>query len=138
MKKIALLIVVLLFVSCDEFFEDCIFFPAKAEIRTTRIDKVKVGEEYYQEIEGRVKNGHGNFHYSFDVGRVPEGLSYYKLGNKLMLEGKPVESGIYNVSVELIIEEDCYSTIDDDESDCDNICFDNNTAKKNYSLIIEE
>ncbi|TPN86816.1 hypothetical protein [Aquimarina algicola] len=138
MKKVLPLIFILQFISCDEFLEDCIFFVSKPNLRTERISEGRVGIEYYQVIVGEVRNEFGHYFYSFHVENLPDGIRSFEVENKLILQGVPNEAGVFSVEITLSVEEDCYDSEDDDEFDCDNLCFSNDTDSKVYSLVIND
>ncbi|GLB47788.1 hypothetical protein [Neptunitalea lumnitzerae] len=142
MKKTLLLCISLISIatlttSCAEFFEDCLFWPAKPNIKTASIPQGNVNTYYYTEIEAEIENDPDdlNYYYDFDVeGELPYGLEYWTYDNILIIEGTPQETGTFSFTVELYVEAPYRGN--DDESDDNNICLGNDITHKTFTLRV--
>lgn len=132
----SLLFVVLLMNSCEEFWADCVLWPAKAIFVTENIPRASVNQEYYGFIDGGVKNDSDDRQYQYTYefnGSLPEGLSYYTHRHRFIIEGTPTVAGKFEFTLSLtILSPDAYTYDDDyDHSFCQE-----HTNTKKYTLIV--
>ncbi|GLB53023.1 hypothetical protein NBRC110019_20630 [Neptunitalea chrysea] len=117
--------------------EDCIFWPAKPNIKTNNIPSGYFNTYYYAEIEAEIENDPDDlqYHYDFDWdGTIPAGLSYWVHNNKFFLEGYPSQTGRFSFTVYVYVEPPYEGNYD--EWDDDNICLNNDTASKSFQIEI--
>jgi len=127
-------------ISCSEILEDCLFSTIP-NIKTNNIANGTIGNQYIQVINGEVKNNtnDNDFIYDFEItNKLPDGLNYNVTGRKLIIEGIPLEKGLFSFEVKMTIAQNCTDSITNDEgSDCDDVCDFNDSDSKKFKLIIK-
>ncbi|WP_242206249.1 hypothetical protein [Aestuariivivens insulae] len=132
-----LLILIFITTSCQDILE-CVLnrHPVLSD------DILKIGQvnSYYTDaINAQIKNEprDDDYYYYFSIdGDLPEGLEFVVDYRSVIIEGTPQESGRYQFTVRLSVEqvddyyEDCENTL----NDCDGLCKE--STSKTYTLKI--
>lgn len=133
MKKHLLLTLVLLVsvFSCDEPL--CVF-PKEPELDNKEFPIGLVDEYYYVELNAEINNEprDDDYDYYFDVEGLPEGMDYFVNFRTISLEGTPLETGVFNVTIYLDVDGPFRNNFNEEP---DLLC--NYSTSKKYTLIIE-
>lgn len=116
------------FFSCDIIL-DCII-NAHPELPEKQLKVGYLGEVYYDEIKASMINepdDDGYVYYFKIEGRLPVGVWAWGNGKTFIIEGEPIEKGIYTIKIVVSVEPQ------DSE---DFLC--NSEASQEYTLTIEE
>ena len=131
MKKTLLLsfLLSILFFSCREPL--CIF-PREPELANREFPIGSTESYYYVDITAEINNEprDDDYDYYFDVVGLPEGVNYYVNYRTISLEGTPIESGTFDITIYLDVDGP-FRDFDDDSDLC------NYSTSKTYTLIIE-
>ena len=112
---------------------NCII-PKKPELKTNGFPIGSTEAYYYAEVKAEIKNEprDNDYDYYFEVSGLPLGLDYFVNYRTLSIEGDPLETGTFRVTVYLDVDGP-FSNNFNEEPD---ILCDYSTSKT-YTLIIE-
>ena len=133
-----IIVSIFMFISCDPL-TDCII-PSRPELPDKIFPSAYLGSYYEQSFRAAIDN-HPNdngFFYFFSIINLPRGLDYESEGRELFIYGIPEETGDFEFTVYVSVDEPDYGYVDDDPGifeDDDSLCDD--SASRKYRLRIQ-
>ncbi|GAA4270143.1 hypothetical protein GCM10022257_22440 [Hyunsoonleella aestuarii] len=105
-----------------------------------RLVTALVDNFYFDEIRADIKNEprDNSYYYYFSIdGDLPRGLEFFIDYRSVIIEGTPLETGIYNFTIRLSVEQanDYYEECENQLNDCDGLCDD--TTLQRYRLVVQ-
>ncbi|WP_299128011.1 hypothetical protein [uncultured Winogradskyella sp.] len=133
MKK-PLLILTILFgfvLSCND---SLCFIAKEPELDNKEFPIGSVNDYYYADLNAEINNEprDDDYDYYFDVQGLPQGLDFFVNFRTISVEGTPLESGVFSITIYLDVDGPFRAAVDEEP---DILC--NYSTSKNYMLIIE-
>lgn len=131
MKSRQLIPILLLFFAFNCAEPLCVF-PKEPEIANKQFPIASTESYYYVDLQAEINNEprDDDYDYYFDVVGLPLGMDYFVNYRTISLEGTPLETGVFEVTV--------YLDVDGPFNDFDEpveLC--NYSTSKTYTLIVE-
>jgi hypothetical protein len=123
--------------SCQDILE-CVI-NRHPQLQNARLTTGQVNNYYFEEIRADINNEprDDSYYYYFSIdGDLPRGLEFIIDYRSVFIEGQPLESGVYNFSIRLTVEQanDYYDNCENRLNDCDGLCED--TTIERYRLVV--
>ena len=115
--------------------ESLCIIPREPELRNKEFPLGYVDNYYYVDIDAGIRNEprDNDYDYYFDVVGLPEGMDYFVNYRTISLEGTPIQSGTYTITIYVDVDGPFRNNFDDNP---ELLC--NYSTSKTYTLIIEE
>ncbi|MCA0133123.1 hypothetical protein [Winogradskyella alexanderae] len=129
-KTLSIVLLSFLFLNCENFLE-CII-PREPELQNATFPIGNTESYYYTEVRAEINNEprDQDYDYYFEVRGLPLGMDYFVNFRTISLEGRPQETGAFEVTI--FVDVDGPFRADASEVLCDY------STSKTYTLIIEE
>lgn len=124
--------------SCQDILE-CVI-NRHPRLDDKRLITALVDNFYFEEIRADIKNEprDNSYYYYFSIdGDLPRGLEFFIDYRSVIIEGTPLETGIYNFTIRLSVEQanDYYEECENQLNDCDGLCDD--ITLQRYRLVVQ-
>ena len=138
LKHFSVIVILFFVTSCQDILE-CVI-NRHPELPDRRLATGQVNQYFFEEIKAEIKNEprDDSYYYYFSIeGDLPRGLEYTIDYRSVIIQGTPLESGRFNVTVRLSVEQanDYYEDCENAFNDCDGLCEE--TTSHRYTVRIQ-